>query len=338
MARLEQISEKLFVKVPSSTDIILLNKIGTLAEAQEDLQSAAEASFLNITDQIDAQALVVSGIIAEVGAASSLSTVRYNEIISEITGLKGSPSATPYTKSEIDKMIVPWKVEEINEISGTLTNALFDNRAMSDIRFGYQFFSEARLNIPVSTAFYPNTIKRFSINVFVTLPKVVQLQVMHNDNAAVYLRGTLVGQMFGNNYGGQAVQVSLPLSTGWNLIQVLISNLDYDGGIDIGVNLASQVTALKVLHPMSGKISAAMIQNGSIGPEHIKSGVTFNFGDVNVSGTWGGVSAPYTKTETDSTLAGIYTKAEMDIILGQIYTKTEMDLILAGYTPLPEGD
>lgn len=240
--------------VMSEQVLEIWSAVGTLQAKVEGLEQA-QVSLTDIEKLINAQGFIIE------------------DHSQRITQLEKVTNTSVYSDEEVNKFMIPWKVEQISHAFETPKNQFFDESNIHDIRSGYVHYPNADINEPHGFQVPPNTMKRYTIWAYCDDPRVAQLRIRYADRCVV-LQNEIEKAVYtevGGNFDGTAKILTMHLDRGWTKIQFLIANETQEGGLEISSDLVDQVDALTSMDYISGKFTGDQIEKGSLGPEHFSN-------------------------------------------------------------------
>lgn len=188
----------------------------------------------------------------------------------EITRLDKLLGVDAYSKKEMDRYVISWKVEQIPHRFATPTNEMFDKIDIDDLQSGYVSYLNADIKEPHDNHIPENTMRRYTISAYVETPREVTFHIHYADRLAVYLNGVseAVYTDTQGNFGGVRKVLPLMLKEGWNKFQFLISNETQRGGLVFESDLYEKADYLSNLDDLSGMITGDRIQAGTLDETH----------------------------------------------------------------------
>lgn len=188
----------------------------------------------------------------------------------EITRLDKLLGVDAYSKKEMDRYVISWKVEQIPHRFATPTNDMFDKIDIDDLQSGYVSYLNADINEPHDNHIPENTMRRFTISAYVETPREVTFHIHYADRLNVYLNGVseAVYTDTEGNFGSVRKVLPLMLKEGWNKFQFLLSNETQRGGLVIESDLYEKSDYLSNLDDLSGMITGDRIQAGTLDETH----------------------------------------------------------------------
>lgn len=279
--RVQQLDGHTFIKTLSPVESKLFERI--VKEEKERL----EFSY-----KLYGQQKKLAKAIAELNNSVGAINAMISDIVAQIQSLErainegGIPEQGGRSEISIDdvkSLLYEYAVEEIEAQYGMPTNDMFDSDYKKIVFVGYERFDNARLRKWPDVSARPGIAKRYTTYLYCSASKDVELSITHDDYFAVYLNGNLIKAMSGSNLSGPAERVLLSLNGGWNKVQFLVSNREYGGYFDIGVDLAKEVDIVATAPPSTGGINSEAILPGAVKPSHIDAGGEFGFKKVSVS-------------------------------------------------------
>lgn len=188
----------------------------------------------------------------------------------EITRLDGLLGVDAYSKDEVDRYVIKWKVEQIPHRFATPTNEMFDKIDIDDLQSGYVGYYNADINEPHDNHIPENTMRRYTLSAYVETPREVTFNIHYADRLNVYMNDVSVGTYTDTlgNFGGVAKVLTVMLKEGWNKFQFLISNETQRGGLVIKSDLYDKANYLSNLDDLSGMITGNRIQAGTLDETH----------------------------------------------------------------------
>jgi hypothetical protein len=262
--RIQKISNNTYNKLLSPVEQRLLDLIRQEETARQNSDNA-------ILDQLEIILQVLAGLTDSLGDVAT----RIDGLTSQIEDINGrldnlenrvdniSTGQEVYTQNEIDQLLVPYKIEEIDCIYQRPFNQLFDEAERGKIREGYAHFYGARLKEDGTVTYPQNTMRRYTINCYFSWPKNIVLPVTYNDYTVIYLNETEIAALVGEG----TVSIVVPFTTGWNKIQVLVASRQGARVLDLGVNLAVESDKLSCLVPDASLINGKDIIPYTVVPD-----------------------------------------------------------------------
>ena len=188
----------------------------------------------------------------------------------EITRLDKLLGVDAYSKKEMDRYLISWKVEQIPHRFATPTNEMFDKIDIDDLQSGYVNYLNADINEPHDNHIPENTMRRFTISAYVETPREVTFHIHYADRLNVYLNGIseAIYTDTEGNFGSVRKVLPLMLKEGWNKFQFLISNETQRGGLVFESDLYEKADYLSNLDDLSGMITGDRIQAGTLDETH----------------------------------------------------------------------
>jgi len=187
-----------------------------------------------------------------------------------IEKLERSIGIDTYSRTQIDSLLVPWRVEEISNVFDTPTMEMFDDANMSDLKTGYVHYLNGDIHDPFSLEFSPNTMRRYSLSAYTPIPKEVEFLISYADRCVVLLNNEeiITYQEDGGNFNGTQKALKIDLNTGWNDIVFLVANEMQHGGLVVSSNLLQSVEKLSPMSALKGRITGDQIQVGTLTEDH----------------------------------------------------------------------
>lgn len=278
--RVQQLDGRSFIKTLSPVESKLLERI--IKEEKERLefsyklygrQNKLAEAIAELNNHIGAINAMIADIVEQLQ--------NLEQIVNE--GLPSGGSGDGISKEDVKAMLYQYILEEIEADYGMPTNDLFDSDYKKVILTGFERFEGARLRKWPDPSARPGVAKRYTVYLYSSAPKDVDLYITHDDNFAVYLNDKLVKELSGSSLSGPAERVTLSLRSGWNKAQFLLSNREYGSYYDIGVNLADEVEIVAAALPETKQVDDSAILPGAVKPKHIDNSEIFKFKNVSVS-------------------------------------------------------
>lgn len=269
MAQISQNADGTYAKSYSDTEIMILQQLQIEMDTRKSADDQLLVQIIDLDNRVDA----LEGerfSLAEIQNAINSNALRIDDAERRITYLEQATVVDAYNKQQIDALMIPWRVEEISKTFETPTMAMFDEANLKDIKTGYVHFHQANINDPYGLQFPANTMRRYSISAYVSLPKQIEFYISYADRCVVLLNGAELAtyQEDGGNFNGTQKVLKMNLMSGWNEITFLVANETQQGGLVAYSNLVSVAERLSPLSRMAGRITGEQIQAGTLGEEH----------------------------------------------------------------------
>jgi hypothetical protein len=107
--------------------------------------------------------------LAELQNAINLVTMRMEIAESRLDSLEQAIIVDAYTRQEIDQLLLPWRLEEINQVFAVPTNEMFDDADLKDIRTGYVHYPGGAIVDTYGLQFLPNTMRRYTLSAYTSV-------------------------------------------------------------------------------------------------------------------------------------------------------------------------
>lgn len=188
----------------------------------------------------------------------------------DIRVLKESIAINAYSKTEMDRYMIAWKVEEIAHVFDTPTNEMFEKTNLDELAVGYMHFYEGNINESHDHHIRENSMRRYTISAYSKSLKTVTFRVFFADRLRVYADGIEIATHIDaqGNFGRTEKVITLALKEGWTKIQFLISNETQQGGLVFSSDLFRQADYLANLDYMYGMIGGNRVLPGSLDETH----------------------------------------------------------------------
>lgn len=176
-----------------------------------------------------------------------------------------------YSKSEMKKYMVPWRVEVIPHAFDIPTNKMFDTASLDVKRSGIIHYPNGDINEPNDMHVPENSMMRFTIWAYASSPRKAVLNINYADRCVVIADEVVVATFTdrGGNFGQVPKGVQVPMKQGWTRIQLLIANETQSGGLVVKSDLYDKADYLTSLDYFDGMITNKHIKPGSITGENL---------------------------------------------------------------------
>lgn len=269
MSSVSQNADGTYVKSYSDTELYIINSLAQEVKARVKGDQLLWIDITGVTNRVktlEDKDVNIDKLQQEL--VNAIGAIEGNA--REITRLDKLLGVEAYSKSDMDKYIVGWKVEQIPHRFATPTNEMFDKIDIDDLQSGYVNYLNGDINEPHDNHIPENTMRRFTLSAYVETPREVTFRIHYADRLNVYMNGVseaIYTDTLGN-FGSTKKVLPLMLKEGWNKFQFLISNETQRGGLVIESDLFEKADYLSNLDDLSGMITGDRIQAGTLDETH----------------------------------------------------------------------
>lgn len=270
MTQISQNPDGTYIKTYSDTELMLIRSLQTEIKERSESDQELLVQIMSLENRV--KILEDDDInLADLRAAITQNVLRLDAHEERITYLEQAVIVDAYSKKEMDPYMIPWKVEQIPHVFDIPTNEMFNRADIDVLKTGYMHFHRADIDEPHDHHIPENTMRRYTISAFMSVPKTVTFNIYFADRCSVYIDDKLVAQYVDSygNFGGTAKVLTHDFKEGWSKIQFLIANETQQGGLKIVSNLYEQADYLANIDYIYGMISGNRIQDGAIESRHM---------------------------------------------------------------------
>lgn len=285
MGQIRQNADGTYSKSYSDVELAIIRELHAEGKSRIKSDQSLKEEILTLTTRVEGlyESTAGAGELLQKVNANSIDIENHTIAIDE---LRRNVAVSAYSKTDMDKYMAAWRIEEISAVitkGEELTNALFEEAKMKEIRVGYQHYPNANINDAMITTLEsgdkiysetnmirPNTVRRYTIWAYAYSNTDADFSIRFGDMCVVYAKGISgeVNQIFANRSFDTARSVKVPLNAGWTVIQFLIANTTQGGGLYVESNLADRASHLASFDTVSGRFSGDQIEEGTIDESH----------------------------------------------------------------------
>lgn len=269
MAQISQQADGTYTKTYSDTEIMIMQQLQTEIMNRKNIDDQLYVQILDLDNRVDR--LEEDNLsFVELQNAMNVNSLRIEAAEMRLSKLEQTTLLEAYSKQEIDLLMIPWYVEQIERTFDTPTMEMFETVPMKEIVWGFIHYKGGNINEPESLIFGPNTMRRYSISAYVSAPQQVEFSISYADRFVAVLNDEVkeIYQEDGGNFSGTQKLLTLDLESGWNRINFLVANESQKGGLVVSSMMPHQVEKLTAMSSRSGRISGSDLMPGSLMAEH----------------------------------------------------------------------